>query len=70
VARAAHKLKGALGALGQRARPAAEAARRIESPARGGDVAQAAQAWPALQREVARLMPEISALASAPALSS
>jgi HPt (histidine-containing phosphotransfer) domain-containing protein len=70
IARAAHKIKGALGALGQRARPAAEAARRVESVARGGDLAQAQQAWPALEREVDRLMPELSALASAPALPS
>jgi HPt (histidine-containing phosphotransfer) domain-containing protein/uncharacterized membrane protein affecting hemolysin expression len=70
IARAAHKIKGALGALGQRARPAAEAARRVESLARGGELAQAEQAWPALEREVDRLMPELSALASAPALPS
>jgi HPt (histidine-containing phosphotransfer) domain-containing protein len=67
IARAAHKIKGALGALGQRARPAAEAARRVESLARGGDLAQAQQAWPALKRDVDRLMPELSALAGAPA---
>jgi len=53
----AHRLKGSLGALAALA--AADAARDLETIAREGDVADAPRAWARLQRELARLQPEL-----------
>jgi CheY-like chemotaxis protein/HPt (histidine-containing phosphotransfer) domain-containing protein len=58
---AAHPLKGAL--LAVAARPAQEAAQRLEALARGGTLEGAGEALAALEREVGRLLPALAALA-------
>lgn len=57
VERGAHRLKGSLGALAALA--ACEAARQLEASGKAGDFTAAAAAWEALQRELARLRPEL-----------
>jgi two-component system, sensor histidine kinase and response regulator len=58
----AHSLKGALATLGADA--AAEAAFRLERIGRAGDLATAAAAFAALERELERLQPELDRLAA------
>jgi HPt (histidine-containing phosphotransfer) domain-containing protein len=58
--RAAHTLKGSAMALA--ARPAAEAARRIEMLAQEGSLDEAREAWPALEGEIDRLVPVLAEL--------
>jgi len=53
----AHRLKGSLGALAALA--ACDAARRLEATGKAGDLVGAARAWDVLQRELARLRPEL-----------
>jgi PAS domain S-box-containing protein len=60
VERAAHRLKGSLGTLGASA--AYEAAARLEAFGRAGDLDPAEQALFTLERELARLEPELTAL--------
>jgi two-component system sensor histidine kinase/response regulator len=59
---AAHALKGSLGTFA--ARPAFEAAARVERLARAGDLAGAERALPALEEALATLQPVIAALAA------
>ncbi len=61
LARAAHRLRGALGTLA--ARPAAEAALQVEAAAQAGDLPGARKALESLERELERLRPELAALA-------
>ena len=63
VERAAHRLKGALGALAAMA--AYEAALWLETVGREGDLAGAHGAWAALQHELGRLEPELADAARA-----
>jgi CheY-like chemotaxis protein len=58
---AAHTLKGSLGTFGARA--ACAAALRLETMGRQGDLHGAAAACAALDREIARLLPALAALA-------
>jgi HPt (histidine-containing phosphotransfer) domain-containing protein len=62
VSRVAHRLKGELGILA--ARGAMEAAVRLETAGRDGDLAAAAEAFAALEGEIERLEPQLAALAS------
>jgi HPt (histidine-containing phosphotransfer) domain-containing protein len=62
VSRVAHRLKGELGILA--ARGAMEAAVRLETAGREGDLAAAAEAFAALEGEIERLEPQLAALAS------
>ena len=62
IARAAHRLKGALLTLG--AGPAADVALQLERMGREGDLAQAETTVEALRRELDRLEPELTALTS------
>jgi PAS domain S-box-containing protein len=62
VQRLAHDLKGAVGALG--AGPAFEAALRLETMARGGDLAEAGAACAALEEALTRLRPVLAAWAA------
>ena len=55
--RAAHTLKGSIGIFA--AAPAFEAAKRLESLGRGGDLSGAAAAQAALDHEIERLMPAL-----------
>jgi two-component system sensor histidine kinase/response regulator len=57
---AAHSLKGALGTLAARA--ASEAALRLETMARAGDLSLAEEGWQALEREIIALRRELSVL--------
>jgi CheY-like chemotaxis protein len=58
--RAAHTLKGAVGIVGARA--AAEAARRLESLGREGNLSQAEDAYHDLEEAIGRLEPALTAL--------
>jgi CheY-like chemotaxis protein len=58
--RAAHTLKASVLALA--ARPAAEAALRIETMAQKGSLDKAREAWPALKEEIDRLLPALAEL--------
>ncbi len=60
--RAAHSLKGSLGVLG--AARAAEAAMRLESLARQGDLKGLGKAWEELEGELERLEPALSTMAA------
>ena len=62
LARAAHALKGAVGNFP--APGAVEGAQRLERIGRGGDLAGANEACAALEAEIARLTPILSALAA------
>jgi len=62
VSRAAHRLKGELGILA--ARGASEAALRLETTGREGDLTAAAEAFSTLEREIERLEPQLAALAN------
>jgi CheY-like chemotaxis protein/HPt (histidine-containing phosphotransfer) domain-containing protein len=62
--RAAHTLKGSAGNF--RAGPAFEAAQRLESLARHGNLAGAREAADALDRELERLTPALAGLAAGP----
>ncbi len=64
IARAAHRLKGALATLGARA--AFQAAGRLEGAGRDGDLRLATTAAGELERELARLEPEFDALDTEP----
>ncbi len=59
---AAHPLKGSLGTFA--AKPAAEAAARLEAMGRAGDLSNAPVALDCLERELARLTPALSELAA------
>ncbi|MGE5644468.1 MAG: Hpt domain-containing protein [Acidobacteriota bacterium] len=59
--RAAHSLKGSVSNLG--AGPAREAALRLEMLGRSGDLAPAAEACSALEREIERFTDALAALA-------
>jgi PAS domain S-box-containing protein len=61
---AAHALKGSVGTFG--ARPAFEAAARVERLARSGDLAEAGRACAALEEALASLRPAVAALAASP----
>jgi HPt (histidine-containing phosphotransfer) domain-containing protein len=61
VENAAHQLKGSLGTMAATA--AHDAARRLEALGRAGDLAPAQQALSLLESELARLEPELDALA-------
>ncbi len=58
LTRAAHTLKGSLEALA--ARPAAEAALRLETLAREGNLIDAKEAWKDLESEIAQFLPLLS----------
>ncbi len=60
VYRLAHTLVGAVGIFG--ARPAAEAATRLETMGREGQLAAAEEAWKRLNAALGRLTPALSAL--------
>jgi len=60
--RAAHTLKGSVAVFGAEA--AREAAWRLESIGREGDMDDAPEAWNALESQITRLMPTLSELAS------
>ena len=60
--RLAHTLKGAVGTFG--AQPAFEAARRLETMGRSGDLAQAGPAFAALEESLARLEPTLQTWAA------
>jgi CheY-like chemotaxis protein len=60
--RAAHALKGTVGTLG--AKPALEAAQRLEEIARGGDLGPAEQAFGVLRQELDRLQKALASLGS------
>jgi HPt (histidine-containing phosphotransfer) domain-containing protein len=60
VARAAHRLRGSLGALG--ASRAADAAQTLESLAAQGDFSKIEDAVAALERETAQLRPALESL--------
>ena len=63
VQRLAHTLKGAVGTFG--AHPAFEAALRLETMARAGDLAQAEPAFAALEEALSRLRPILQSWAAA-----
>ncbi len=63
VQRLAHTLKGAVGVFG--AHPAFEAALRLETMARAGDLAQAEPAFAALEEALSRLRPILQSWAAA-----
>jgi len=60
--RAAHTLKGSVAVFG--AESAREAAWRLESIGRDGDMDEAAAAWQSMERQIKRLMPALTELAS------
>lgn len=59
--RSAHTMKGSIGVFTEEG--AFEAAERLEALARHGDLAEAADAYCALEREMDRLLPTLVALA-------
>jgi HPt (histidine-containing phosphotransfer) domain-containing protein len=62
---AAHTLKGAAGLFA--AKPALEAARKLEALGRQGNLSEAEEAWSALEQEVGRLRPALTSIAEPPA---
>jgi HPt (histidine-containing phosphotransfer) domain-containing protein len=60
IMRTAHRLKGSVATFA--AKPATEAALRLETMGRNGDIGDAAAAFSTLQAELARLQPALESL--------